>query len=86
MRIMELEQSSPTIEDLLSAIQRDLVVLFRGGKPLARIERVSDDDWEDLQYESSPEALEKGRRGRKQYARGEFLSLDQVKQQHGLTE
>ena len=86
MKIMELEQTSPTIEELLRAVQRDLVVLLRDGKPLARIEKVSDDDWEELQYESSPEALERGRRGREQYARGEYLTLDELKEQHGLVE
>ena len=86
MRIMELEQTSPTVEELLSAVQRDLVVLLRDGKPLARIEKISDEDWEDLQYESSPEALERGRRGREQYARGEYLTLNEVKERHGIVD
>ena len=86
MKTLELDQTSPTIEELLSAVQLDQVVLLRGGRPLARIERVSDEDWEDLQYESSSEARERGRRGREQYARGEFLTLDEVKKQHGFLE
>ena len=43
-----------------------------------------DDDWDDMQYESSPEALERGRMAREQYARGEYKTLEQVKEEFGI--
>jgi hypothetical protein len=33
-------------------------------------------------YESSAEPLERGRRAREQYTRGEVKSLEQIKQEH----
>ena len=44
----------------------------------------SDEDWDDWEYEHSAEALERGRRGREQYARGEYLALDQIKRKYEI--
>jgi hypothetical protein len=44
---------------------------------------LDDDDCEDVQYESSPEALERGRIAREQYERGEYKTLEQARKELG---
>lgn len=81
MKVIELQPRSPTIDDLLEAVNNDDVLLVRDGQPLARLEKFDQEDWQDWQYESSAAALERGRHGREQYARGECKSLEQVKEE-----
>ena len=84
MKIMELKKDPPTVEQLLGAAQSEDIVVLRNGKPLARIERFDEEDWEDYKYEHSPEALERGRLAREEYARGDYATLEEVKKRYGL--
>jgi len=64
---------------------RDVPFLLQS-PDLARLRERSDlgSLFEPVKYESSPDALERGRRGREQYAKGEYTSLEDVKKQNGL--
>jgi hypothetical protein len=44
------------------------------------------EDWEDWLYESSQPAQERGRRAREQYARGEYKTLEQIKEHYRIEE
>jgi hypothetical protein len=46
------------------------------------LERFDQEDLEDFQYESSAKALERGHHARAQYARGEFKTIEQVKEEY----
>jgi hypothetical protein len=82
MKVIELQNPNlPSFHDLLEAAQQEVIVLMRDGHPFARLEKCDDEDLEDLKYESSPQALERGRLAREQYARGEYKTLDQVKEE-----
>jgi len=85
MKILELNGRSPSLAELLEAAQAEDILLVRDGHPLARLEKFDEDDWQDFQYESSAQALERGQHARAQYARGEFKPLEQVKEEHTRT-
>jgi hypothetical protein len=80
MKIIELNPNPHSFNELLEAAQREDILLLRDGRPLARLEKFDDDDWETWKFESSPEAQERGRQAREQYARGDFKTLEQVKE------
>jgi hypothetical protein len=80
MKVVEVNGLSPSVTELLEAVQEEDIVLVRDGSPLARLERFDEEDWQDLQYESSARALERRQHARAQYARGEFKTLEQVKE------
>ena len=82
MKVLELNGRSPSIAELLEAAQAEDILLVRDGRPLARLEKFDEDDWQDFTYESSPAAVERGRHAREQYARGEYKSLEQIKEEH----
>jgi hypothetical protein len=79
MKVIELNSQAPSFSELLEAVQQEDVLLCRDGRPLARMERFDEEDWQDQQYESSAPALERGRHARAQYLRGEFKTLEQIK-------
>ncbi len=84
MRTIELTTDAPSVHELVEAVQEDDIVLLRDGRPQVRLEKFSDEDWGDWEYEHSAAALERGRRGREQYARGEYLALDQIKRKYEI--
>jgi PHD/YefM family antitoxin component YafN of YafNO toxin-antitoxin module len=84
MKVIELQNPNvPSFQDLLEAAQQENIVLMRNGHPLALLEKLEEKDWQDMQYESSPEALERGRIAREQFARGEYKTLKQVREELG---
>ena len=84
MKVVELNSNSPSFNDLLEAAQQEDILLVRDGRALARLERFDDEDLADWKYESSPAAQECGRHAREQYARGEYKTLEQVKEHYGI--
>jgi hypothetical protein len=82
MKVLEVNGRCPSLSQLLEDAQTEDILLVRDGRPLARLERFDEEDWQDFQYETSAEALERGGRARKQYARGEVKSLEQIKQKY----
>ncbi len=86
MKVIELNQNPLSFNELLEAAQQEDILLVRDGRALARLQRFDDEDWNDWKYESSPAAQERGRRDREQYARGEYKTLEQVKEQYGIKE
>jgi PHD/YefM family antitoxin component YafN of YafNO toxin-antitoxin module len=84
MKVIELQNPGvPSFRDLLEAAQQEDIVLMRDGHPYVLLEKLEEEEWEDMKYESSPEALERGRIAREQYARGEYKTLEQAKKELG---
>jgi hypothetical protein len=84
MKVVELKKDPPTVDQLLGAAQSEDVVVLRDGKPWAKVEKFDEGDWEDYKFEHSPAALDRGRLGREQYARGDYATLGEVKKRYGL--
>jgi PHD/YefM family antitoxin component YafN of YafNO toxin-antitoxin module len=84
MKVIELQNPNvPSFDSLLEAAQQEDIVFMRNGHPLALLEKLEEDEWQDMKYESSPEALERGRIAREQFARGEYKSLEQIREELG---
>lgn len=81
MKIIELRSRKPSMDEVIEAAQHDDVLLVRDGHALARLEKFRDEDWADWQYEHSRAAVRRGRLARKQYARGEFVALEELRTQ-----
>lgn len=80
MKIIELTPSPPDMNVLLQAVLEEDVLLVRDGHAVVRLERFDDDDWQDWNYEHSPEAIARGEAARQQYEKGEFKSLTKVRE------
>ena len=57
MKVLEVNGRCPSLSQLLEDAQTEDILLVRDGRPLARLERFDEEDWQDFQYESSVEAL-----------------------------
>ena len=84
MKVIDVHTNPPSCNELLEAVQQEDILLVREGMPVARLERFDAEDWQDWQYESSLAAQERGRHAREQHARGEYKTLEQIKEQYGI--
>ena len=82
MRVIDIRDQELTVDDLVSAVADEDVVLMRNGHALARVERLDDDGWDDWLFEHSPEAIRAAER-RKAGKRGERVSIEQLRKELG---
>ena len=70
--------------ELIDQVQNDHIVLTRGGKPMAVVMPLDDDDLEWLERELDPEFIASIARAREHVRQGKGLSHDEVVTMFGL--
>ena len=70
--------------ELIDQVQNDHIVLTRGGKPMAVVMPLDDDDLEWLERELNPEFIASIARAREQVRQGKGVSHDEVVTMFGL--
>jgi hypothetical protein len=83
MKTFEITPQPPPVEVLLRAAQQGGVLLLRGGRPVARLERFGGEDRRDWTWEHSEEAIRIGQLARAQYARGECVPIQKLPSETG---
>ena len=84
MKTIEIGEKTPSLERLLAHAQEQDIVLLRRGHAIVRIERFTDEDWDDWLFEHDPKNIREGREQEESIRRGEHKSLEQVEQELGL--
>ena len=78
MKVIELNTRTPPLADLIRASRKGPLLLVRGGKAQAIIEKMDDKDLEDWKQEHSPEAIAEGNKGRADYRKGRFVRQEDL--------
>ena len=84
MKMIDITNGFPAMEDLEQFAQEDEVLLMRNGHFVLRIGAFDDEDWDDWQAAYSPESIEAGKRLRAEAAAGKVVTLDEIKAKFGL--
>lgn len=84
MKVIELKGRFPALETLLESAQDEDVLFMRAGHPVARLERFTEEDWEDWLFEHDPEAIQGAQEARERFGRGEGVSFEEVLRELGV--
>ena len=81
MKVIELDDRFPALRDLLEIAQDEDVLFMRSGHPVAKLEKFTEEDWEDWLFEHDPGAIQRTEKARERFRRGEGVSFDKVLQE-----
>lgn len=84
MKLIDIEQPIPELQTLIALAQPEDLVLKRNGHALARLERFTDADLADWQFEHDPQVIRQADAARRRFERGEGMTLEQVRAALGL--
>ncbi len=78
MKVIELNKRPPSLPRLLEAVQSEDILLTRNGHAIARLEKFTDEDWEDWLFEHDPKVIRQAQAASERLKRGEGKTLDEV--------
>ena len=84
MKAVELSEARGTLAEYARKARRETLVLTRGGKPVAAVVALGDDDAYSASLTSNPEFIAIIERGRAQHKASRSISLAQMRHKHGL--
>ena len=85
MKVIDIPESGLSAQQLLESIQSpDGVILRHNGRVIARLQPADDIDLEDEIWARQPEQIERGRRAREEYRKGETISHEQLCAELGI--
>lgn len=83
MRI-ELSAATGPLSDYARQARRAPVVITRGGKPVAILRTLTQQDWEDLVVSSDPAFMELMKRSLARFAPGSGIPLDEIEREFAV--
>ena len=86
MRVVPLEQSTLTVPELVEMAKEGLVILTRGGQPLAAIRDVSGSDLESASLAHNPRFMALIEESRRSYRDKGGVSMADLQRELGLEE
>ena len=85
MMRVELQDATGSLSDYERKARRGPVVVTRGGKPMALLRTLTDEEWEDLVVSTHPKFLSVLERSRASYKTQGGIPLAEVERRFGLT-
>jgi antitoxin (DNA-binding transcriptional repressor) of toxin-antitoxin stability system len=82
---VELRDAKGSLSDYARKARRGPVVVMRGGKPIALLRTLTDEEWEDFVVSTHPGFLSVLERSRARYEAAGGISLAEIERRFGLT-
>jgi hypothetical protein len=85
MKLVELEKSKLTVDELTKLAKRGPVILTRKGEPLAAVKDLSHSDWEAISLANNPRFQTLIEESRRSFQEEGGITLNDLRQELGLT-
>lgn len=84
MKIVDLGETRTSLSSLVEVAENEDVLLTRNGHALARLEKFTDEDWDDWAFEHDPQEIARGQAARERLRKGEGKTLQEVAGELGV--
>ncbi len=84
MKIIDVQDGNLALGSLLSALAEEDILITKEGHAQARMERFTDEDWEDWLFEHDPKAIQAAEAARERRKRGEGVPLAALREELGI--